>query len=445
MGIIADLDTAVAAIEVAADAMRKVRDTQFLSFTDPELLDLAHHLEHLSHLVYTAQIHLVADLHHRGTAGTRGCTSTAALLHDTLAISPTEAKTRVNTARAVIAQETTTGALLDPKLPALRAAVDTGTLGNEQIRIIETTMRKLPGTVDPVTRNSCEHTLVDHGRTMDPHQLAGLARKIRFICDPDGDPDTNPTDRVELSIGSRNPETGMSRITGHLDDEGVELLTQAIDADSKPHTTDGQPDRRTPANRRGLALKEALRRSLDLGEGPTRAGERPHLTLTMDFQDLKNNVGYATLEHGGPISAAEARRLACDANIIPVVMGSNSQVLDVGRSSRSFPIGIRRAITLRDKGCAFPGCDRPPGWTDGHHVKHWTDDGHSAYNNGCLLCRFHHTTIHKGEWTITWATDGTPEFIPPPWIDPTQKPRRNTMHNIDALVNPDLRAGGEPL
>ena len=434
MGNIADLDTAQAVVKDACDAVTRLRDTQFLRFEDPELLTLAHDLERLSRLVYTAQIHLVGDLDNRGSAGARGCTSTSAMLRDALVISAGDAKSRVNAAKAIIAQETVTGVVIDPKLPHLRAVVDDGQIGVEQIRILEATMRKMPNTVDPVTRDSCEQTLVEHAQFTEPKRFAGFARNILLICDPDGDLDKDPSDKVELSIGPRNPETGMTRITGQLDDEGIELLTQAIDADSKPRPAGGEPDRRSPANRRGLALKEALRRALDSGEGPIQGGERPHLTLTMDFEDLKNKVGSAILEHGGPISAAEARRLACDASIIPLVMGSDSQVLDVGRSSRSFPTAIRRAITVRDKGCAFPGCDRPPGWTDGHHVKFWTDDGVSAYENGCLLCRFHHTTIHKGEWTIVWAADGTPEFVPPPWIDPEQKPRRNTMHNIAGLL-----------
>jgi len=74
-------------------------------------------------------------------------------------------------------------------------------------------------------------------------------------------------------------------------------------------------------------------------------------------------------------------------------------------------------------------------------VKFWTDDGVSAYQNGCLLCRFHHTTIHRGEWTIVWAADGIPEFVPPTWIDPEQKPRRNTMHHIAALVGKERDEG----
>jgi len=434
MGIIADLDTAQAAVTVARAAVSTVRDAEFRRFPDTDLMVLARDLEHLSHLVYTTGLHLVGDLDNRGAAGPAGCTSTGALIRDALMISPGDAKARVNAAKAILTRETTTGAPLPPTLPVLRAAVDDGLLGVEQIRIIETTMRKLPTTLDPVTRDSCEHTLVEHGQLLEPKRFAAFARGILLICDPDGDLDKDPTDRVELTIGTRNPDSGMTRFTGQLDDEGVEILTQAIDAASTPHPTDGEPDTRSPAHRRGLAVKEALRRSLDRGDGPTQGGERPHITLTMDFEDLKRQIGYATLEHGGPVSAAQARRLACDAQIIPAVLGSDSQVLDVGRSSRTFPTGIRRAITIRDKGCTFPGCDRPPGWTDAHHVRHWTDDGPSAYENGCLLCRFHHTTIHRGEWTIVWAADGIPEFIPPPWIDPDQKPRRNTMHNIPALL-----------
>ena len=74
-----------------------------------------------------------------------------------------------------------------------------------------------------------------------------------------------------------------------------------------------------------------------------------------------------------------------------MVMGSKSEVLDVGRANRLFTPAIRKAITQRDKGCTWPGCDRPPAWTDAHHVLHWLDGGISCYTNGCLLCGHHHT------------------------------------------------------
>jgi hypothetical protein len=151
---------------------------------------------------------------------------------------------------------------------------------------------------------------------------------------------------------------------------------------------------------------------LDHGDAPTNGGEHPHVSETMRYNDLTQRIEDAVLAYGGPISAGEARRIACDAQIIPAVLGSASDVLDVGRTSRLFTPAIRRALALRDKGCAFPGCDRPVAWCDSHHAVHWLHHGESAYSNGCLLCRHHHTEIHKGHWTIVFAPDGNPEFIP---------------------------------
>jgi hypothetical protein len=154
----------------------------------------------------------------------------------------------------------------------------------------------------------------------------------------------------------------------------------------------------------------------------------------MRYDDLQHNIADAVLSYGGPVSAAEARRIACDADIIPAVLGSGSEVLDVGRANRLFTPPIRRALALRDNGCAFPGCDRPVAWCEAHHVQHWLHYGESAYTNGVLLCQFHHTEVHKGHWTFVFATDGVPEFIPPPWVDKDQKPRRNTANHLSTLL-----------
>ncbi|MFF5054073.1 HNH endonuclease signature motif containing protein [Micromonospora sp. NPDC000663] len=83
---------------------------------------------------------------------------------------------------------------------------------------------------------------------------------------------------------------------------------------------------------------------------------------------------------------------------------------------------------LRDGGCAFPGCDRPSRWCDGHHVRHWADGGVTALGNAVLLCGHHHRRIHQGDWTVRIAPDGQPEFLPPGWLDPLRTPRRNLYH-----------------
>lgn len=162
-----------------------------------------------------------------------------------------------------------------------------------------------------------------------------------------------------------------------------------------------------------------------------QGGERPHLTIVMGWDTVSGAISNAGFESGGPLSPAQARRFLCDAEVIPAIRGSDGEVLGIGRKSRTFPVGIRRAITLRDGGCVWDGGDRPAGWCDGHHVRFWQRDfGGTSYDNGVLLCLFHHTEIHKGEWQIRMARDGIPELIPPQWLDRRQRPRRNAMHRL---------------
>jgi 5-methylcytosine-specific restriction protein A len=153
------------------------------------------------------------------------------------------------------------------------------------------------------------------------------------------------------------------------------------------------------------------------------------MNVTIRLTDLTDETGTADLDgDGGPVTAAAARRVACDAAIIPVVLGANSEPLDVGRSSYVVPQGMRRALIVRDRGCAFPGCDRPPQWCEAHHVDHWANGGRTALGNLVLVCDFHHRLVHTEEWHIR-IVDGHPEFIPPAWLDPSRTPLRNTMHH----------------
>ena len=138
----------------------------------------------------------------------------------------------------------------------------------------------------------------------------------------------------------------------------------------------------------------------------------------------------ATTEHTGnllftgPVTASTVRKIACDADIIPVLLGGEGRILDIGRASRVFPPHIRKALTARDQGCAFPGCTIPATWCEAHHITYWSRGGTTGTENGVLLCSHHHHVIHKEHWTIQVRT-GIPWFIPPPHLDPRQKPRRN--------------------
>ncbi len=430
------LELAEADVKVACAALRDLQDLDFWKIPELDLLALAQSIEGLARLGYAAQVRVAGEVDTRHTAASFGSASTVALLRETLTISAPDARARVNTAKMVLPQTQPSGGVADPVLPELAAALADGSIGVEQTRIVVSTIKGARNP-DPGMLDEAKKVLVQAGTVTEPKPFAAFAKSVAHALDLDGKPDNDPADRVQLTIGTRNPDTGLTGFKGQLDDVGVELLGKAIEGltNTKPGA-DGTPDRRTPAVRRGHALKEVLTRYLNVGDTPTHGGERPHITLTMDYADLRNRIGAAYLEFGGVITAGEVRLLACDAEIIPMVMNGKSEVLDVGRAKRLFTAPIRKAITQRDRGCCFPGCDRPPAWTDAHHVLSWLDGGDSCYENGCLLCRFHHTEVHKGFWKINWGADGIPEFVPPIWVDPEQKPRRNTTHRVTDLLNP---------
>ena len=151
--------------------------------------------------------------------------------------------------------------------------------------------------------------------------------------------------------------------------------------------------------------------------------------MTINLDTLTRQLTDATLAHGGPVSVGMARRILCDARILPAVLNGASTILDLGRSQRLFPPHLRDALVLRDGGCAWPGCDRPAGMTQAHHITSWLDGGPTSLANGVLFCLYHHQQAHSTQWKIRIGPDGRPEFIPPPWIDPHQHPRRNHHHH----------------
>ena len=140
-------------------------------------------------------------------------------------------------------------------------------------------------------------------------------------------------------------------------------------------------------------------------------GVRSVLFVTMTMGDLMNGTGVARTVgppgHGTAIASDTARRLACDAGIIPVVLGTHGEILDLGRQSRLFTYAQTKALWLRDGGCTYPGCDVPPFWCDGHHLVHWADGGASDLLNAALLCGPHHDMVHRAKLLGAVRPDGT--------------------------------------
>jgi hypothetical protein len=220
-------------------------------------------------------------------------------------------------------------------------------------------------------------------------------------------------------------------LTGWLDREAAEIVRSALSPLAAPRpTTDTEVDLRDTAHREADALVELAQRALGSGELPTDGGERPQVVVTVSLPVLQGRIGSASLALGGPINADIARRIACDAHVIPVVLGSRGEPLDVGRASHTVPTAIRRAVIVRDRGCSFPGCSAPARWCDIHHVVHWADGGPTSVGNCVALCGRHHRLIHHSDWRIQ-MTGGIPEFHPPPWLG--GPPRHNPLH-----IGPEL-------
>ena len=265
-----------------------------------------------------------------------------------------------------------------------------------------------------------------------------VGKAVQDAADPDGTLDqSDPSSKMEFHVGARNPRTGLTGITGTLDDHSIDVVRTAIDALAAPKpAADGTPDPRPAATRRAHALVAALEGFLTAGAGPSSGGERPQVVVYLHWDQFTGEITRATRESGLTMTTGQARRYLCDATIIPVVLGSDSEILDVGRERRTYTLGMRRAIKARDRGCIWDGCDRPGNWCDIHHANWWARDlGETNIKTGVLLCGYHHTEIHKDQWKIRFADDGHPELIPPPWLDPHQKPRRNRLHHLRDLLD----------
>jgi len=154
--------------------------------------------------------------------------------------------------------------------------------------------------------------------------------------------------------------------------------------------------------------------------------------VTLSLRTLTTGLGTAAIPScGETLSASEVRRLACDAHVIPAVLGGASEVLDVGRAHRFFTRAIRAALVLRDQGCAFPGCDAPPSACEAHHNQPWWAGGDTSLANGVMVCPYHHRLVEPDpgmspnvQWQILMdPVTGLPWFTPPRQIDPERVPR----------------------
>jgi hypothetical protein len=147
--------------------------------------------------------------------------------------------------------------------------------------------------------------------------------------------------------------------------------------------------------------------------------------VTIGVEELLAKAGIAETIDGSTLTADQLLRIADQAEIWPTIIDSNGVPLALGRTRRIATRGQTMALIAREGGCSFPGCDHPPQWCDRHHIIDWIDGGPTDLDNLTLLCRYHHTHFPQKGWTCRINEDGLPEWIPPRWINPAQRPQVN--------------------
>jgi 5-methylcytosine-specific restriction protein A len=363
----------------------------------------------------------IAELDRRGAAEELGYKNLPQVLRHAVRWDLAAAKKWITSAALLGSEITPTGSELAPELPVTASAVAEGALSIEHVAVVAEVMKALPA--------EAEGPVVSFAREHEPSAVRAFGKELAYLLYQD---DPEPRDPEPAPQGNqhvmrwKNRQLEVRALLDTVTGAKYEALFDPL-AKPRPETVEDGPDLRSRAEREGDALAELVDLMLRADQLPEHGGEAVTLTVTMRYDDLANQVGQATLDNGERVPAEQVRRLACDAGIIPLVLGEKSQPMNIGRKKRTFPAGIRRILVARDRGCAFPGCGRPPRQCDAHHIHHWADGGETSVDNAVLLCRHHHTLIHQSEWDVTMA-HGTPTFYPPRWLDEHRKPRRNLLH-----------------
>ena len=240
----------------------------------------------------------------------------------------------------------------------------------------------------------------DHG----PREIRGLRDKLIAAHGHEGEFQRRQ-DQLKHGVSLSQPldDDGMAEYRLRLDPEGKEVLEAMLGPLSAPKPTPACSDLRNSDQRRGEALVEICRRAATAG-GHAPVTTKAAVFVTVDLQDLQARCGAGSTLSGQLLAIETIRRIACDALIIPAVLGTHSEVLDVGRAKRLFTPAMLRAMWVRDKGCTIIGCTAPPQWADAHHIIHWVDGGETSLLNEALLCGRHHTIAHQKGWRATATT-----------------------------------------
>jgi hypothetical protein len=338
----------------------------------------------------------------------------------------------------VVADAAATGQVLPAQAEAITAVLDdlpgdfpADTVGEAQAMLVgfagshnSVELRRLTShlveVLSPETAEAREAARLDR-----EHRLAERTRHLTFSDDHHG----SVLIKGSLPVAEAEPFIQIIDAYAAATKRGIERLD--------PHT-----EYVTPAMRRADALLAMVNHHSQESLAPTHGGDRPRIVITLRYDKLLADCEDARLlSTGDKIDAGTTRRLLCDADLMPAVLGGPSEVLDMGRTQRLVTPAIRAALELRDSGCVFPGCDVPARDCEAHHIIPWRLDGPTAQWNLVLLCAHHHGTVEPGNhpgadrWKIRLREDHVPEIIPPLRVDPQQRPRLHARFHTRPTPN----------
>ncbi len=345
--------------------------------------------------------------------------------------------TGVWVANATRARKNTTAAqvklalALDTRWHRVRDALASAAMNPEQTRVVVTALEDLPEDLDPALLVRAEEALVGFAKIHDPAELSTLGAHILSVIAPEVG---EALDKKRLEEAEAKAEQ-KRRLTLSFDGHGTAhgrfqiptaqgrmlhklLLAFAapghVNSGAKAATTD-EGERKAWVNGRPSAQKlgEAFCELIETyprTAAPQLGRVDGTFIVTTSHAFLTHGLGQATLDDGTEITAAQARRLACEARIIPAVLGTQSQVLDLGTAAREFTAAQTYALHLRDGGCTTRGCDWPPGLCHAHHDTPWAHGGKTDLANGRLLCPHHHARMHDQTYETKTHPDNQVTF-----------------------------------
>lgn len=363
----------------------------------------------------------------------QGFASPAVLISTTTGTSVGEAVRIMQVGEATAPRVSLTGDVLAAKRPHVAAAVTAGLLGMVAASAVIALLDRVSLRIDAARLDEAERQLAALAPGLRPDELSKLLARAEAHLDPDGIEPRHEALRAERSLLMQERD-GMLVLTGRFDAETGAPVKAALDAlvsealRRNEHAPVDEQDGRSVRQMKADALADLCRHAVGCAEVPT--GVAATVVVRVDLADLEAGIGAATIDGiAQPVPAAVARRLAADAQVIPCVLGGESEILDWGRAKRLFTPPQKLALAERDGGCV--GCGAPPAWCHAHHLEWWErDGGRTDLGNGVLLCTGCHHRLHSDGWEIRVDGPGTRALvwlIPPPWIDRLQTPRLVTQ------------------